>query len=78
MKIFNTKYALTDGIKEYEVEVGKNEDIVKIGSCSYLHGEGKEWHRTIESANKRAEEMRQQKIKSLEKQLDKLKKLRFE
>jgi len=40
----------------------------------YLWGEGKNWHRSLESATKRAEEMRLKKISSLEKLLDKFKK----
>ena len=78
MKIWNTKYVFTDGILEQEAEVYKtNEGMVLVGKYMYLHGEGKEWHRSKESAVRRAEEMRDKKIKSLEKQLKRIKALVF-
>lgn len=83
MKVYITKYALTEGITEKEVELCQtNFDMVQTKdgmrfNC-YYHGEGKEWHRTWESAVARAEEMRQKKIKSVEKQLEKLKNMKFE
>ena len=45
---------------------------------TYYHGEGKDWHRTKDSAIKQAEEMKQAKIKSMKKQLDKLENMKFE
>ena len=42
------------------------------------HGEGKEWHRTKEAALVRAEKMRQKKIASLKKQIEKLERMKFE
>lgn len=79
MQIYSTKYALTDGIVEKEVrDVGDGMVEVLEGYGYYLHGEGKEWHRTWESAVARAEEMRHKKIKSVEKQLEKLKNMKFE
>ena len=83
MKIWNTKYALTNGITEHEAEdcFHISEGWVKYqtdnGYLQYLHGEGKQWHRTQESALARAEEMRQKKIQSLRKQLAKIESLRF-
>lgn len=83
MKIFVTKYILTKGILEVEVEN------TEAGSTSYqtpghedrqfFHErvEGKEWHRTYEAARKRAEVVRQAKIKSLEKELARLQKTSF-
>lgn len=77
MKIWNSKYALTEGLIEQEgEEVG--DSMVKIGSLQYLHGEGKEWHRTRESAAARAEVMRKAKIASVRKQLARLEALRFD
>ena len=57
-----------------------SEDMIEvIGSNGmYFHGEGKDWHRAKESAIKRAEEMRLKKITSVEKQLQKLKDMKFE
>ena len=79
MKVYNTKYALTDGIKEVEVETFTfDTQMVKlVGSLGYLHGEGLEWHRTFESAVAKAELMRLKKILSLNKALKKLHALEF-
>ena len=76
MKIWNTKYALTRGIVEQEA-IQVSMTTVKNGVASYLHGEGKEWHRTNKSAVARAEDMRNKKIDSLKKQLATLESLRF-
>lgn len=77
MKIWNSKYALTEGLIEQEgEEVG--DSMVQVGSLQYLHGEGKEWHRTRESAAARAEVMRKAKIASVRKQLARLEAMRFD
>lgn len=77
MKIWNSKYALTEGLIEQDgEEVG--DSMVKVGSLQYLHGEGREWHRTRESAVIRAEAMRKAKIASVRKQLARLEALRFD
>lgn len=81
MKVWITKYALTDGIIEEEAEpCGK--DMIAVRNeralSSYFHGEGKNWHKTKESAIAKAEEMREKKIASLKKQIDKLEKIKFE
>lgn len=77
MKIWNSKYALTEGLIEQEgEEVG--DSMVQVGSSQYLHGEGKEWHRTRESAAARAEVMRKAKIASVRKQLARLEAMRFD
>ena len=81
MKIWVTKYALTEGIRETEAETFKNfPNMVKDvdrPTC-YLHGEGREWHRTRDSAVKRAEQMRLAKIASVRKQLAQLESLKFD
>jgi len=87
MKVFITKYALTAGIETIEAKHVTNchakEMIEKIGDTervdfpTYFHGKGKEWHETWEGAVKHAEEMRQKKILSVEKQLKKLRELKF-
>ena len=78
MKVWITKYALTDGIIEEEAKLC-SEDMIKVEGryFSYFHSEGKEWHRTEEAAKARAEEMRKKKIASLQKQLKKYEKMRF-
>lgn len=79
MKVFVTKYALTVGIEEKTVEDvgdGAMRDI-GAGFTTYYHGEGRDWHLTIEGAKLRAEEMRTKKLASLRKSLAKLEALRF-
>ena len=82
MKVWITKYALTQGIIEIEAEeCGKGfEGMIQTKEkCpSYYHGEGKDWHRTKEDAIKKAEKIRQKKIESLKKQIKKLEEMRFE
>lgn len=79
MKIWNTKYALTSGIllnDGEEVMPGMIE--INHGNYrSYLHGEGKEWHRTQESAVIRAEEMRTKKIAQIKRKIAKLEAMTF-
>lgn len=79
MKAYITKYALTKGILEKEAEECGNGMIATREKWNaYFHGEGKEWHRTKEEAIKRAEEMRKKKICSLEKQIEKLERMKFQ
>lgn len=74
MKVWITKYALTSGIKEMEVEQSENfPDMVYDRNDTY-HGEGRDWHRTRESAIAKAEQMRLKKIESLKKQIAKYEK----
>jgi len=76
--VWITKYALTTGIFEKEVEI-KDDIVSVIENVGELYlGEGKVWHRTKESAVKHAEEMRLKKIVNMEKQLQKLKDMKFE
>lgn len=78
MKVWITKYALSSGIKELDVEQCDSPDMVRGNSWNDIyHGEGREWHRTYESAVARAEEMQLKKIKSLRKQIEKWEKKRF-
>ncbi len=83
MKAFITKYALTQGILERDGHVSSDDVLCISGNYSngsftfttYYH-KG-EWFKTKEEAIVKAEEMRQKKIKSLEKQLAKLKEMQF-
>lgn len=86
MKVWISKYALTTGIFETEVERceassnNDNSDMVKAmegRSSIYYFGEGKDWHLTRDEAIIKAEEMRFKKIESIKKQLNKLEKLKF-
>ncbi|WP_025774712.1 hypothetical protein [Clostridium botulinum] len=85
--VFISKYALTKGILEKKaiicdntstdmIEIVKEDKNFSIG-VEYYHGEGKEWHRTKEDAINKSEEMRNKKIKNLESQIEKLKKVNF-
>lgn len=80
MKVWITKYALTKGILEMKCVQSGDTSVREAGDPfpTYYHGEGNEWHRTKESAIKKAEEMRQKKIDSLKKQIKKLEEMRFE
>lgn len=79
-KAWITKYALTRGILEMTVE--QSDD---LPSCVHVlrrfswsfYGEGREWHRTRKSAEKRAKQMLCNKIMALSRQIDKLKKMTF-
>lgn len=73
-----TKYVLTQGILKVNGELSKDETFItyKLANhyCSqYVHG--KDFHATLEAANLRAEELRQKKITSAEKNLDNLRKM---
>ena len=79
MKVWITKYALTDGIQECEgeaVDSFPNVVAVKGGYCT-AHYHGKDWHKTYEAAVIRAGEMRVSKIAALKKKIAKLETLSF-
>lgn len=75
-----TKYALTQGVFEREVEdcFSISPDmVVEVGARFKTAFHKGEWHRTKAGAVAKAEDMRQRKIASLEASLAKFKKLRF-
>ena len=88
MKVWITKYALTDGITDGEViaehKIRENPIETKIkylcknavGDQFYLDSD--DFCYTYEAAIQKAEEMRQKKIESLKKQIKKLEEMRFE
>lgn len=79
MKAHITKYALTKGIIEMDVVESPNfQDMVSERSNRLRHFHGMDWHLSKMQAIEKAEEMRSKKIASLEKQIEKLKKLKFE
>jgi hypothetical protein len=81
MKVFITKYALTKGIIEGEAKPTGIPGMIQVAgqpSWVYFRGEGRDWHRTREGALNRAEEIRIKKLKSLDNQIKKLSKLKFE
>jgi hypothetical protein len=79
VRVWITKYALTIGI--YEIEARETSSPGMVGDAndplSMFHGEGKEWHKSKEDAIQRAEIMKNKKIESLEKQLEKIKNIIF-
>lgn len=77
MRVYITKYALTQGIWEADAEVCSNVSFdmirAKIPSCfglPYFH-KG-EWFLSLEEAVKRAEQLRQKKLLNLQSQIAKL------
>ena len=87
MKVWITKYALTDGIIEGEViekhTIRENPVETKIRYfCRSKDGDqyldGGDFCFTYELAVQKAEEMRQKKISSLKNQIEKLEEVRFE
>jgi len=80
-KAWITKYALTDGIFSVEGERSSTSSNMlsykRLGRTEYVHGEGRDWHRSEESALKRAEAMRISKIQSHQKSIVKLQQLTF-
>lgn len=79
MKVYVTKYALTKGIEEVEVEETHTPTMVatKGPYSQCFHGEGKDWHRQKWQAVARANQMRNKKIESLKKLIVKLEKMSF-
>ncbi|MCD8491128.1 MAG: hypothetical protein LRY51_04085 [Geovibrio sp.] len=81
MKVWITKYALSEGIFVIDGEV--QEDFVsyrrpkhdRLGMQSFAHG--KEWHKNEADALAHVEEMKKKKIQSLQKQIDKLEKMKI-
>ena len=88
MKVWITKYALTQGIEEIDSNQVKEFEMTDAGYlCFRRNGKysytmeiysQKDWHRTKELAIKKAEEMCQKKIESLKKQIEELEGMRFE
>jgi hypothetical protein len=82
MQVYITKYALTQGIYKAKVEdcgggMVKTPGSFTEGGGQCFHGEGRDWHRTREEAVKRANEMRDKRIKSLAKSMKKLERMEF-
>jgi len=83
MKVWITKYALTNGIIEVDGDISTCSTKLftyRHGAGTFMqsaYGEGKEWHRTREEAVVRAEEMRITKLKSLDKSIKKISSIKF-
>ena len=78
MKVWVTKYSFIDGIiRCYDATMSNNSSsmiVVRVdgGYAKYFHGEGKEWHRTIDSARERFYKMKQVKLDALGKGVKKV------
>lgn len=77
MKMYITKYALSGGVEHLECEQRDGGWVLPAG-YSWTMLVGRDAHATIEAAEARFNEMRAAKAKSLEKQLAKLRALKFE
>jgi len=75
--VFVTKYALSKGIIEAQVETTSFDGTVQIvGKQIHLfHGEGKDWHRTLEGAQDRVYTMKEARMRALQHAVHKLSKL---
>ena len=78
MRVWITKYALTEGVQEWEVTQSKDYPNMVFDGGLYFHGEGRQWHKTERGAIEKAESIRKTKIKSLQKKIAKLEAMRFE
>lgn len=79
MKIWITKYALTKGIIERNnSEIVDDNVTCHISGCHYEYYHKGEWASSLENALEQTEKMRIKKIKSLEKQIQKIRTLEFE
>lgn len=76
MKVFITKYALTKGIIEAEANRTNFPNMVVIGRNEYFNKPF--WYESREDAIKHANELKQNKIASMKKQLLKVAKLKFQ
>jgi hypothetical protein len=77
---FITKYALTAGIQIKKVEqcVDISDDMVAvIGRSGNECYHGKDWHRTRQEAEIRANEMKRKKLDSIDAQRERIAKLEF-
>lgn len=79
MNVWIAKYALTDGIIETEI-VSQDPvwTVFKNNMSIYSKNIGIDFHTSLNGAKLRAEEMRQEKIKSLKNQIKKLEEMKFE
>lgn len=78
MKVWITKYALTDGIIETEGETNiLGNFLITKGTYRNMWFSYNNCFANKESAIQKAEEMRQKKIASLKKQIEKLEQMKF-
>lgn len=78
MKVWISKYALSEGITEDEARQSLDGEWVDCSTKGYILKLGRHAHLTREAAVRAAEIMRVKKIASIKKQLAKLEAMRFE
>lgn len=81
VRVFVTKYALTDGILEYDADIVDkfNKPMARAkhnGFEKFFHGD--EFHMTREAAIEKAKKMQKAKIESLKKSIKKIQEKTFE
>lgn len=77
MKVYITKYSLTEGIIEKEAEQFTETGVKTVNEQWPQYFHKPYWHETMQDALKHADELRIKKIASLKKQIAKLEKLTF-
>lgn len=87
MKIWSTVFCLTEGITCHDAEEPSDSqpDMVKVPRNSsesydydyYLVGEGVDWHKSLEAAVARAEELRAKKLRLLDAQIKRISAIKF-
>lgn len=78
MKVFVSKYAITDGITEHDATISGDGGYAIVPGCGlYTLEIGSDAHLTREAAVAKANDMRTRRIASLQKQIDKLEQMTF-
>lgn len=78
VKIYVTKYALTSGITEHKAKLINSDSVAVVtNKCGNQYFRGKDFHLRWTDAIERAEEMRIEKLKSLDKQIRKISSINF-
>ncbi len=77
-KVWISKFALTKGVYEIEVESTSIDAIVKTTDRYPSYFLERQYHLTREEAVEQARKMQDAKLKSLEKQMNKISKLNFQ
>lgn len=79
VKVWVTKNALTRGIEVVTAEVFEESGMIAVYEDRYAYYvHGNDWHKTPEAAVARAQEMRDARIKSLQRSIAKMEKLKFD
>jgi len=76
MKVWITKYALTQGIFEIEAEIVRDVSTKMVSTVKgYFHEP--DWHTSYEKSKEQADKMRNNALKSLSKKMKKLEEMKF-